>query len=256
MSASQPISFREPYLIGDRLNTSNRSTRTAVEFGDLAAVGRIAEVQIANGADALDISACASGGRESKHLNLMIRSIRCFAQPVVCSIDTQDPAIVGTLRSSLIVPPILNCYSGLLDSEEEMQAAIRSTSPIAGVVAVCVNFRGTDVISARRLDIAKRMASELANAGVDTEQIIFDPVTMPSSAGAKAEQVTLDTIRLLRELFPLSGVLCAVSNYSYGLQKRRDAEHAYAARAKAYGASVFLINALDKQLCELARQAP
>jgi cobalamin-dependent methionine synthase I len=245
--------FSKPFVIGDRLTTSNHSVKLAVEARDMASLSHIADVQLANGADALDLSACSSGERELDHLVTLHACIPVERSDTVFSIDTQDPAVIAGLRRRLRCAPILNCYSGLLDSAEEMQASLAAAAPIAGVVAVCVDFRGTNISAACRMDIAIRMADELAEAGLRTEQIVFDPVTMPSSVGSKAEQVTLDTIEMLRARFPKSGILCATSNYSYGLHKHRDAEHAFARRAKANGASVFLLNALDRELCEIAR---
>jgi 5-methyltetrahydrofolate corrinoid/iron sulfur protein methyltransferase len=242
------------YIIGDRLNMSNKAVRTAVELGDIEALTKIARTQLVNGADALDITACASGAYELKQMKVLLGCLTQMSELVVCSIDTQDPKVVSAMRGSLPAPPILNCYSGLLDSLSEMQEAIRSSAPLTAVVAVCVDFQGTNVAPAKRLDVAKRMAAELTEAGLDPDQIIFDPVTIPSSTGSKAEQVTLETIRLLRNMFPQSGVLCAVSNYSYGLTKRREAEAGYVERAKSYGANVFLLNALDKRLCRIVRE--
>ena len=244
--------FQSPYIIGDRLNTSNCLTKQAVGICDLSTLAAMGTMQIVNGAHAIDVTACASGPREQQDLHTILQSLRP-AGKIVCSIDTQDPKLIAEARSRLAEPPILNCYSGLLDSLPEMQEAIRSAFPIAGVIAVCIDFAGANVMPARRLDIAKRMAAELTDAGVASEQIIFDPVTMPTSAGPKAEQVTLDTIRLLRHVFPNSGVLCAVSNYSYGLTKRRMVEREYVKRAKSYGATVFLLNALDEKLCATVR---
>ena len=242
--------FLHPYIIGDRLNTANISVRTALDAADPTQLREIARRQVVNGASALDVSAAASRDEEKAHLALLVDAASRFH--VALSVDTHEP---GAIRSILPCarPLLMNCYSGLMDSPDQMLGVIRAAHPLVGVVAVCINFQGSHTTPEKRVDIAHRMMDELDEAGVRPEQTIFDPVTLPSSIGPEAQSVTLQTASLLRKKFPTSGVLCAASNYSYGLWNRRRAERQFARQARDAGATVFLINALDERLCAIAR---
>ncbi len=239
----------EILIIGDRLNTSNGSVHAALmdeRWDDLTA---IASSQIENGATALDLCAASSGDCELEHVARLAES--ASALPFVPCIGTREATIVRALADNSR-PKILNCFSGLTTPRAEMLSAISDAQPLA-VIAVCIDDAGTKVTAEHRLDVAKRLYDQLSTIGIAPAQIIFDPVTMPASCGDEAEEVTFETSRLIRESFPESRVLSVVSNYSFGMAQKREHEQEFAAKAKAAGATVFLLNALDPILCRIAR---
>ena len=98
------------------------------------------------------------------------------------------------------------------------------------VVALCLDTQGTRTDAGQRLEIAARLAGQLAAQGVGEENVIFDPVTLPATCGEEALAIMLETMRRLRRQFPHSRILGVPSDYSYGLARRRAAEREYVAQ--------------------------
>lgn len=235
-------------IIGERLTSGNLSVRAAIEARDAGVIADLAARQALAGADYLDIGAAALGpDHEPANLAWLVEIAQDGAD-IPLSLDCQNPPALQAAMSLCRRPAILNSFSGMAAEQKELLAVISVANPIAGVVAVCINAWGERRAPAERVVIAEKLAAELALAGVSEERIIFDPVTLPKSAGTEAEEATLATIELLRRRFPSSGILCAVSNYSYGQSVRRPANRAWARQALDAGATVFLCDPLDSKL--------
>jgi cobalamin-dependent methionine synthase I len=242
--------LHSPFLISDRFNTANRSFDTPFDADWMRVQIRN---QCKNGAQAFDFCAATHGAEEESVLEELVSVTRDTINETgaVCSIGTVSPDVLRCFAHERNV--ILNCCSGLLIDPDEMLRAMAEYQNVRAVIAVCADSAGTNVTARHRLEIAKRLADDLATIEIPPEKIVFDPVTMPMSCGSEAEKVTHQTAERLRETFPKSGVLSAVSNYSYGLANHRTAEREYLVKAKSHGATVFLLNALDAKLCELAK---
>ncbi len=238
-------------MIGDRLNLANKSAR--IECGaSWSALETIKARQIAHGAAALDV--CAAG-----HVDEIRQMSRLLAldgpsrfRAALWSLDTLDPAVIEAVVPRLGAGCILNCFSGLNWDNGDMLTAIqRFEGSVEAVIVLCLDARGANAAAEQRVEIAIGAVRRLAELNIGPERIIFDALTMTVAAGLQALETTLATVRLIRQRYPHSGVLCASSNYSYGSQTRSALECAFAVQARQAGANVFLANALNARLCRV-----
>jgi 5-methyltetrahydrofolate--homocysteine methyltransferase len=236
-------------IIGERLTSGNASVNAAIQTRNPSAIKYLARHQALAGLDYLDVGAAALGPKnEPENLTWLVRTVQ-EAVGLPLSLDCQNPRALRTVLPLCRRPPILNSFSGMVARPKELLAFIKeNAASIAGVVAVCLDTWGKHPSPTERVTMADRFAADLVNAGVPEKAVIFDPVTLPESAGPDAEQASLITVSLLRERFPDSSILCAVSNYSYGLPIRKPANRQFAMRAEDAGADAFLCDALDTTL--------
>lgn len=217
--------------------TGSRRVAQAVARRDADAIAAIARRQRALGADWLDV--CAAGLRdESDALQWLVQTVQTTAD-VPLSLDTHDP---DALRRALPLcrrPPLINSVS--LTQPEDTWAILRDWAHCS-VVALCLDEYGAKATADERLEVAARLADRLGDCGFAPEHILFDPLTLPVVNGPDARRVTLQTMTALRERFPASRILCAVSNSGYGLSgpARRAAEREYAQAALRAGADTLL----------------
>lgn len=232
-------------LIAQNLNSGgSRRVHDVIQRREAAAIAQIAGEQARAGADYLDVNAAAWGeAEEPDALRWLVEAVQ-EAVDVPLSLDSTNAA---ALRSVLLLcrrPPLLNGFSGALPDPEAFLSLTRDFPGLL-VVALCLDTQGTRTDAGQRIEIAARLVGQLAAQGVGEGSLILDPVTLPSSCGAEALTITLETMRCLRAQFPRSRILGVPGDYSFGLAQRRAAEREYTAKAREAGADAFL--------CDVAR---
>lgn len=237
-------------VIGERLTSGNKSVKDAIPMFFEHDIADLARWQAQSGAHYLDVGAAALG-EEYELVNLAwLTRIAEDASRRRLSLDCQNPEALRWAVGVCRWAPIWNSLCPAAGTVDEILTMLKEGLPCAGVVAVLQKTWGEYLAADERVDLAQNLADQLAGAGIPPERWIFDPVTLPQSAGSEWSRVTLETIARLRERFPQSSVLCAVSNYSFGLRERRPANRAWAKQALDAGADVFLCDPLDSQLMQ------
>ncbi len=233
-------------LIAQRLNSSgSRSVHDAIQRQDAAVIAEIARRQARAGAHYVDVNAAAWGvDREPEALRWLVQTVQA-ATDIPFSLDSVNPEALRLVLPLCKRPPLLNSFSGA--ANDQMLALVREW-PGLPIVAVCHDGQGTRTGVNQRLAIAARLAGQLQACGVGEENIILDPVTLPSSCGPVALKITLQTMRRLRQEFPQARVLGVPGNFSYGAFQRRKAEREYAKCARVAGAAAFLCDVQDSLL--------
>ena len=228
-------------LIAQRLNSGgSRAVAEAIQRRDEAAIAQLARGQVR--AEYLDVNAAQWGGAEEPDaLRWLVQTVQT-AIDIPLSLDSVNPDALRLVIPLCRRPPLLNCFSG--SSDERMLSLVREW-PDLPIVAACHEGQGSRTTVEQRLVIAARLVGQLRECGVGEAHIILDPATLPLSCGPEALAVTLQTMRRLRQKFPLARVLGVPGNFSFGLNRRRQAEWKYVAWAREAGAEAFLCDVCD-----------
>lgn len=237
-------------LISQRLNAAGSHViRRALRAREAVTITDLACRQVDAGADCLDL--CAMGmNDEPDALEWLVATVQSVTD-VPLSLNTQNPDALRRVLPLCRRPPLLNSVSDALPRFEETVALLRD-SPLCSVVALCLDERGTHTNVPQRLEIASRLADRLNDEDIPPERIVFDPLTLPATAGPEALGVTLQTMTALRDHFSTSRILAVVGNYGYGLSaQRRTVEREYAQAASQAGADAFLCDLTDDALRSL-----
>ena len=205
-------------IIGERINPSGkRLLRDALLGGDWEYIANEARLQVEAGAALIDVNVGGKGIDETLLLPEAVRAVS-DAVDVPLVIDTRLPSALAAALAVCPGRPLVNSISG----ERE---AIKKNLPIVAdrgspVIALCMGQEGIPSDPEARLKTASEVLEAAVRAGIQEEDVIFDPLVMTVGADDQAARVALETIRRLREEFPRSNITGGASNVSFGMPDR------------------------------------
>jgi len=83
---------------------------------------------------------------------------------------------------------------------------------------------------------------------VPDDHVYLDPLAMTLATKTEGAQVTLDTIRAIREEFPDAHLTMGLSNISFGLPARSYINRAFLTLALAAGLDSAILDPLDREM--------
>ncbi|NLY18114.1 MAG: dihydropteroate synthase [Clostridiaceae bacterium] len=233
-------------IIGEKLNSTLKSVRSAMKNYDSDTILDIAKKQYDAGASYLDVNAGMFLEEEPERLEWLINTIQEEID-VPFSIDTPNPkAILKGLKANKNGKPIINSIT----NEKERFNAIM---PLAveyktGIIALCMDDSGMPETVDERLSVAESLIEKLTREGVPIEDIYIDPMVRPIGTGSHYGVAAIETIRNVKLEFPNVHIACGLSNISYGLPARKIMNQVFLIAAMAAGMDGAILDPLDKRL--------
>ncbi len=233
-------------IIGEKLNSTLKAVRPAMEARDAAAVLDLARRQAEAGACFLDVNAGMFLEQEPEILKWLIETIQAEID-VPFAIDSPSPE---ALRAGLEVnrngKPIINSITG-------EQARLDAVLPLivehkAAVIALCMDDTGMPETAEQRVKIADNLIETLTKSGVALNDIFIDPMIRPIGTGSHYGVVALDTIRIVKQNYPDVHIACGLSNISFGIPARKVMNQAFLVAAMTVGMDGAILDPLDKKL--------
>jgi 5-methyltetrahydrofolate--homocysteine methyltransferase len=233
-------------IIGERINPSGRSKlRQALLEGNWDAIAAEARKQVEAGADIIDVNVGGKGVDEAAVLPQAVRIVS-EAVDVPLAIDTRIPA---ALEAALVVcpgRPLVNSIGG----EKKILA---ENLPIVAdhrlpVIVLCMGQEGISNNAEGRLKVAGQVLEEAVKAGIQEEDIIFDPLVLTVGADDQAARVALETIKRLRQEFPRNNITGGTSNVSFGMPDRPAINAAFLTAAAILGMNLPITDPTNIQL--------
>ncbi|CDZ23633.1 methyltetrahydrofolate:corrinoid/iron-sulfur protein methyltransferase [[Clostridium] cellulosi] len=240
-------------IIGEKINSSIPSAKTAIENKDKARIIELAKAQHDAGAAYIDINAGMFLKEEPEYLAFLAQTVgKELGLPI--SVDTPS---VEAARAALKAAGV---RGGLINSVTTEQARLEGMTELAleygcGVVALCSPEPGMEETPDSAISIAGKLVSYLTSKGIAESDIYIDPMLKPVGAAPDAGKQALKTIEKLHSEFPNCHISCGLSNLSYGLPKRRVLNRAFAVCAIAAGLDTAIADPLDKGLMSLIAAA-
>ncbi len=241
--------------IGERTNiTGSPKFARLVREGDLDEALAIAEQQVANGANVLDVN-MDEGLIDSEET--MVRFLNLLAaEPDIARV----PIMVDSSRWSVLEAG-LRCLQGksvvnsisLKEGEEEFKHQARLARRYgAAVVVMAFDEEGQADSTERRIEICTRAYRILVDElGYDPTDIIFDPNVLTVATGMEEHndyaRSFIESVRLIKERLPGCKVSGGISNISFsfrGNKRVREAMHsAFLYHAIKAGLDMGIVNA-------------
>lgn len=235
--------------IGESINAAIPSVGQAITARDSLAIAALARGQVECGAQMLDVNAGGLAGRdESADLSWLIQVVQdAVAAPLVLDSDNPDALLSG-----------IKVYRGsqlMLSSVNGEASRIDRLLPLAlerqcGLVLLCMDDAGIPSTPEGRLSVAARIIERSTAAGVRPENLYVDPLVMSASADYRAGDLTLGTLRLVREAFPQARTISGISNISFGLPRRQLLNRAFAAILVSAGLDACIVDVRDQALMQ------
>ena len=215
-------------IIGECINpTRRRKLVITLQEGNFEYVLELAENQISNGADILDVNVGFPGVDDAKLLPETVLAIRERFDIPLC-LDSPNPkAIEAALK---VAGP--RCLINSVNGEERSLKALLFIAKEydAAIIGLTMDDDGITHDPIKRLAIAEKILERAVKTGLKEEDVIIDPLAMAVSADSRACIVTLDTIRLVHQKLGLN-ITMGASNISFGLPGRESLNSAFMALA-------------------------
>lgn len=233
-------------IIGEKLNSTLKSIRPAMENYDADAIKDLALKQYNAGATYIDVNAGMFLEDEPDRLTWLINTIQEITDAPF-SIDSPNPkAIEAALKVNKNPKPIIN---SITDEKERYDAIM----PLAvqyntSIIALCMDDKGMPETVDDRVIIAERLIEKLSKEGLPLDDIYIDPMVRPIGTGSHYGIVAIETIRKVKTEFPEVHIACGLSNISYGLPARKLVNQAFLVAAMNAGMDGAILDPLDRKL--------
>ncbi|AEE96281.1 methyltetrahydrofolate cobalamin methyltransferase [Mahella australiensis] len=233
-------------IIGEKINTSIKAIRPAVENQDAGVIQEVALKQVEAGAHYIDVNCGTFPTKEPELLQWLVETVQQVTDKPLC-IDSPNPnALKKALAANKNGKPLVNSIT----AEKERYDAILPliVEYDTSVVALCMDDSGMPETADERLAIAERLVESLNKEGIKLEDIYFDPMVRPVGTGSHYGVVALDTISRIMKEFPGVHTTCGLSNISFGLPGRKLINQAFLILAIGAGLDSAILDPLDKRI--------
>ena len=228
-------------IIGERINPTGRTGLSEeLKVMDMTTVQRDALAQMEAGAAVLDLNAGIPGFDESAMLAAVVKSVQEVVDVPLC-IDSSTP-------EALEVAVPLARGKVLINSVTAEEHSLARLLPLvskfgAAVIGMANDEEGISMDPRARLAAARKIVDAAADHGIDREDVIIDPLTMPIGAAGDAATAMFETVRLIREDLGVN-VSCGASNISFGMPDRQGIDAAFLTMAAMAGMNAAITNPL------------
>jgi 5-methyltetrahydrofolate--homocysteine methyltransferase len=236
------VSGDRPFvIIGERINPTGRKVLAAeMKEGKMDRVRSDAIAQAAAGAHMLDINAGIPALDEAALLVAAIQAVSEVSDLPICI----DSSIIEALEAGLSTYEGKALVNSVTAEEERMERIFPLVKKHgAAVIGMANDETGISMVPEERLALARRIIERAADYGIPQEDVIIDPIAMTVAADPTCGVITLETMRLIRDVLG-NNMTCGASNVSFGLPDRATVNAAFLPLAMHAGLTCAITNPL------------
>lgn len=235
------ISFDGPFtIIGEKINpTGRKKLAAALKENDYQYVQNLALQQVELGADILDVNVGVPGINEVEVLPKVAKLVAEIVEQPLCLDSANHQAIAAALE---VLPgkPLVNSVNG---EERSLQALLPIVKEFGvAVIGLTMDDDGIPKDAEKRVAIAGKILDRAAQLGINTDQVVIDPLVLTVGSDSNAGAVTLQTILSLKQQFGVN-INLGASNVSFGLPDRHTINQAFLSTAMGLGATCAITDA-------------
>ncbi len=229
------ISIEKPFvIIGEKINpTGRKKLAAALKEGNYEYVKQLALMQVAAGADILDVNVGVPGVDEVDLLPKVAKIVSDTVDIPLCLDSANHEALASALK---VLPgrPLVNSVNGEEASLDAVLPIIKEFGvPVIGLV---MHDDGIPNDADTRVKVADKIIERAAKLGIPAEDIVIDPLVLTIGADSNAGTVTLETIRQVKGKLGVN-INLGASNVSFGLPDRHTINQSFLALAMGAGAT-------------------
>lgn len=238
------------YVIGERINTTLKKVKAAVESRDDAYIQQDVKEQEACGATYIDVNAGARIGHEKEDMAWLVDVVQEATTLPLC-LDSPDPDVLEMAYGKVNQTPMVNSISLESDRLNSMLPFLQGKE--CKVIALCMDDSGMPKGVDDIVNRAKSIVGELENIGFKKDDIFIDPLIQPMSVDINNCKIAMTAVKTIMD--DLKGVHTTggLSNISYGLPQRRIINRCFLLMMLANGFDSAIMDPLDKDLMAILK---
>ncbi|MFC2027160.1 dihydropteroate synthase [Chloroflexota bacterium] len=232
-------------IVGEKINTSRKSIREAVENRDANFIIKVALDQIQAGADYIDVNAGTFVDKEIENLCWLVETVQSSVEHPLC-LDSPDPKALSEAMKIHKGEPMINSISMEEDRLGPLLPVVASRP--CQIIALCMGQASMPTTVEERVAVGTQLINKLTEEGIPIEKIHVDPLIQPISVDTNMGIAALGAIRKIMDESPGVNTICGLSNISYGLPERHLINRNFLALAMSYGLSGAILDPTDIKL--------
>ena len=235
-----------PVIIGERINpTGKKRLKEALAAQDLDYVCRLGLEQINVGAHILDVNVGTPGIDEPAMIAKAVPALQAITDTPL-QIDTSNYEAMERALRLYNGKPMLNSVNGKKESLAKVLPLAKKYGAV--LVALCLDDNGIPNTAAGRIAVADRIIARAAEYGIESRNIVVDPLALTISTGAENAEIACEVIRTMKA----RGIntVMGVSNISFGLPGREAVNSTFFTMALQAGLSCGIINPQSKAMLD------
>lgn len=236
-------------VIGERINASRKTILQAIQERNAQFIQEEAKKQAEAGAQMLDVNAGVRVQQEPEDMEWLVKIVQEVVSLPLC-IDSPNPKAIESGLKNHKGKALVNSITLQKDRLEGILPLVKKYDCM--VVALTMGEVGMPETSDERFEICRGIIGLVKKEGIPMESLYVDPLVQPISTNTKNCLITLDTIRKIKDAFPIK-IVMGLSNISFGLPNRRVINRTFLAMALAAGLDAALIDPLDKDMVSTLR---
>jgi 5-methyltetrahydrofolate--homocysteine methyltransferase len=232
-------------VIGEKINGTRARVAQAIEERDAAFVRDLAVRQAEAGAAWLDVNAGTHQSREPDDLTWLVEVIQPEVEVPLC-LDTTNPQALAAAIEVIEQTPMVNSISGEPQRLEGILPLVAERG--CPVIALAMDDEGIPETCEGRMEVIRKVMEATRFSGVPDRNVYLDPLAMTLATNTNSAQITLDTMRAIRQEFPDAHLTLGLSNISFGLPARSYINRAFLILALANGLDSAILDPLDREM--------
>ncbi len=229
---------QKPLLIGERINpTGKKKLKEALRTDDMNYILSEAISQTEKGVHILDVNVGLPEIDEKAMMKKAVYEIQSVTDTPL-QLDSSDPFVLEEAMRIYNGKPLINSVNGKKESMNTIFPLVKKYG--GAVIALTLDEKGIPDSAEQRAAIARKIVSVASEYGIDKKDIIVDPLALTVSSDSRAARVTLDAIKLIRQMGLYTSL--GVSNISFGLPVREKVNSAFFTMALENGLNLAIMN--------------
>jgi 5-methyltetrahydrofolate--homocysteine methyltransferase len=240
-------------IIGERINPTGRKVfQEQLRAGDLSAIERDVDAQVAGGAMVLDVNMGVPLTDEPELLRRAVTMIQERTDLPICI----DSSVVEALEAGLSAYQGRALVNSITAEDDRMAAILPMVKHYGAAVIALPNDHDEIPMEAnKRLDLVKKILDTAVDTyGLSVDDIVIDALAMPIGADPTIVNVCYETIWRIREEFGVNMTLGA-GNVSFGMPGRHAIGSAFLPMAMHAGLTSAIMDARTPQMVEAVKAA-
>jgi 5-methyltetrahydrofolate--homocysteine methyltransferase len=208
------------FLMGESINGTRKAVGEAIQAHDAEFIKALALEQVEAGADVLDVNGGVAGVDEVESILWLVDTVMSVTDRRLMIDSSSAEALAKGVQSVIDKGgevPFINSISGEQKRVDAVMPLIKEYK--CPVVGLCLSDDGIPPTADDRFAVAQQMYDLCIGAGLPAQDLWVDPLVLTVSADPCAGQVTMDTLKLVKERLDCR-TTGGLSNVSFGLPNR------------------------------------
>ena len=232
-------------IVGERINSSRKKIRKAIEDRDAEFIQKEAAKQLQAGATHIDVNAGTSVSAEADDLKWLVETVQSAVDAPLC-IDSPSAEAQAEALKLHKGKPMINSITAEEERAEGILPLVKEHDAL--VVALTMGTGAIPTSKEERMEAAAKIVEMLQAAGIELTNVYWDPAVSAVSTDQKAALDVAATVRELMTTYEGTHTICGLSNISFGLPNRNILNRTYLTLLMAEGLDGVIMDPTEKHM--------